>query len=46
MKFDMKLITGIFIGVVVGLHMVDTLAVYVPILTVAALVLILRTIHH
>jgi hypothetical protein len=46
MKFDGRLITGIFVGLVVGLHYYSTLTIYVPLLMVITLILVLRTIHH
>ena len=49
MKFDNRLVTGIFIGVVFGLHYTTTLMAYVPVLSVITLILVLRmfkTIHH
>lgn len=46
MKFDIRLVTGIFIGVVVGLHYHTYLIIYLPVLTVATLVMLLKTIHR
>ena len=46
MKFDMRLITGILVGMVIGLHYVDQLLVYVPLLSIVALILVLKTIRH
>ena len=46
MKFDTRLVTGIFIGMVIGLHYQAALAVYLPLMIVATLVLVLNTLHH
>ena len=46
MKFDSRLVTGIFIGMVLGLHYGSTLHVYLPVLMVATLILVLKTIRH
>ncbi|MBI3306568.1 MAG: hypothetical protein HYZ84_02005 [Candidatus Omnitrophica bacterium] len=46
MKFDMRLITGIFIGMILGLHYVETFVTYLPILTVVTLVMILKLVHR
>lgn len=46
MKFDTRLVTGIFIGMVVGLHYGSSLAVYLPVLTIATVILVLKTIRH
>ena len=46
MKFDTRLLTGIFVGAVLGLHYHDQLVVYSPLLIIATLIMLLRTIHH
>ena len=46
MKLDMRLVTGIFIGMVLGLHYVDTFIMYLPILTVVTIVMILKSVHR
>lgn len=46
MKFDQRLVSGIFIGLVLGLHYHGSLAIYLPILTVVTLILMLRTLHR
>ncbi len=46
MKFDTRLVTGIFIGAVLGLHYHTSLAIYLPILTVATLILVLKVLHR
>ena len=46
MKFDIRLVTGIFIGMVLGLHYHVTLIEYLPLLLVATLILLLKTVHH
>ena len=46
MKFDNKLVTGIFIGMVLGLHYGSTLQVYLPVLMVVTLIMALKLIRH
>jgi len=46
MKMDTRLVTGILLGVVLGLHYHTTLVLYLPLLTVAALIVVLNTIRH
>ena len=46
MKFDIRLMTGIFVGLVVGLHYYANLTIYMPVLLVIALILVLKTITH
>lgn len=46
MKFDIRIVTGIFIGVCLGLHYHGSLITYMPILTVATLILLLKTVHR
>lgn len=46
MRFDSRIVTGIFIGAVLGLHYHANLVIYLPILTVATLVLILKVLHR
>jgi len=46
MKLDHKLITGIFVGVVLGLHYGKALIVYLPVLTVVTLIMLLKTIRR
>lgn len=45
MKFDLSLITGIFLGVTVGLLYTGTLTAYVPFFVIGAVILILRYLH-
>lgn len=45
MKFDLSLITGIFIGVTVGLVYTGQLATYLPFFVIGGVVLILRYLH-
>ena len=45
MKFDTRLITGILLGAVLGLYYHETLALYLPVLTIAALISLLRIIR-
>ncbi len=42
MKLDVRLITGIFIGVVIGLHYHGVLAIYLPMLMIVSLILLLK----
>ena len=46
MKFDKHLVTGIFIGTVLGLHYAETLIMYLPVLTIVTLILVLKTVHR
>ena len=46
MKFDHRLVSGIFIGLVLGLHYFEYLSLYLPILTVVTLIMLLRMIHR
>lgn len=46
MKLDIKLITGIFVGMLVGLHYHTVLIPYIPLLFVPTLILVLRSIHR
>ena len=46
MKFDNRLVSGIFIGLVLGLHYHGSLVMYMPILTVVTLILMLKTLHR
>lgn len=45
MKFDLSLITGIFIGVTVGLVYTGQLTTYLPFFVIGAVILILRYLH-
>jgi hypothetical protein len=45
MKFDLSLITGIFIGVTVGLLYTGQLVTYLPFFVIGAVILILRYLH-
>ena len=45
MKFDIRLMTGICIGVLVGLHYHRHLVEYMPLLVVPTLILLLKVIH-
>ncbi|MCB9799861.1 MAG: hypothetical protein H6757_03800 [Candidatus Omnitrophica bacterium] len=44
MKFDTRLIAGMLIGAVLGIHYHGSLVTYVPILTILAVVFVLKTI--
>jgi len=46
MKFDHRLLSGILIGVVFGLHYHEALVVYMPLLIIGALILLLKMVHH
>ena len=46
MKFDTRLVTGIFIGMVLGLHYHASLVIYLPLMIVATLILVLKALHH
>jgi hypothetical protein len=45
MKMDFKLLTGIFVGLIAGLHYHTELVTYMPLLVIATLVLILRIVR-
>ncbi len=45
-KIDNKVLTGIFVGMVLGLQYHGVLATYLPVLMVGALILVLKLIHH
>ena len=46
MKFDNRLMTGLLIGVVFGLHYHAELVTYLPILIIGAVILLLKMVHH
>lgn len=46
MNLDNRLVTGIFIGMILGLHYGGILMGYLPILTVITVILALKIIHH
>ena len=46
MKLDNRLVTGIFVGMLLGLHYHGMLIAYLPILTVLTVILLLKIIHH
>ena len=46
MKFDQRLVSGIFIGLVLGLHYFESLVIYLPILMVVTLIMALRMLHR
>ena len=45
MKFDLSLITGVFIGLTVGLVYTGQLTTYVPFFVIGSVILILRYLH-
>ncbi|GEM_PF-1008422 len=45
MKFDGSLLTGIFLGVTVGLMYTGQLTAYLPFFVIGAVILILRYLH-
>lgn len=46
MKFDNRLVAGIFIGLLLGLHYHATLMGFLPILVLCTLIFAARIIHH
>ena len=46
MKFDNRVLTGLLFGVVLGLHYHSELVTYMPLLVIAALVMLLKFLHH
>jgi Na+/H+-dicarboxylate symporter len=46
MSLDMKMLTGIVIGVVLGLYYHQYLAGFLPVLTIAVIVLLFKTLYH
>ena len=46
MKFDMRILTGLLIGMVLGLHYHEVLAMYLPLLVIAGLVMLLKVLHR
>ncbi len=46
MKFDHRLVTGLLIGMVFGLHYGTILTSYLPLLVIASVVMLLRIVHH
>ncbi len=46
MKFDIRLVTGVFVGVILGLQYHEVLVAYMPLLMVPTLVLLLKIIHR
>ena len=46
MKFDHRLLSGVLIGTVFGLHYHEALVAYLPLMIIAALILLLKMIHH
>lgn len=45
MNLDHKMLTGILIGVILGLKYYMSLEIYLPILIVTAVIMVLRTLH-
>ena len=46
MSLDMKMLTGIVIGVVLGLHYQHYLAGFFPVLTIAVFLLLYKTLYQ
>ena len=46
MKFDNIIISGILIGMVLGLHYHGALITYMPLLVIAGLVMLLKVLHR
>ena len=44
MKWDVRLVSGIFVGLILGLHYYSILSAYMPILVVITLVMLLKLI--
>ena len=45
-KLDHRLLTGLFVGMVIALHYSSLLMTYFPLLVIATIVLVLKTIHR
>ncbi len=45
-RFDPRIITGMLIGMVLGLHYHEALVLYMPLLVVAGLVMLLKVLHR
>ncbi len=45
MHFDTRLVTGILLGMVLGLHYHASLVTVMPLLVIATLILMLRILH-
>lgn len=46
MKFDNRVLTGLLLGVVLGLHYHGALIMYMPLLVIASLVMLLKFLHR
>ena len=46
MKMDSRIITGLLLGLVTGLHYHESLVLYLPVLVIAALVMLLKLLHR
>ena len=46
MKIDVKVLTGIFVGMVIALHYSEMLMTYLPLLMIVSLILVLKVIHR
>ena len=46
MKIDVRLVTGIFIGVILGLHYHSVMISYMPLLMVPTLIMVLKVLHR
>ena len=46
MKFDTRLITGMVLGGVIGLHYYDSLVTYMPLLVIVGIVMLLKILHN
>ena len=46
MNLDDKLTTGILVGVILGLHYHTDLTMYLPVLVVATLIMLLKTLRY
>jgi hypothetical protein len=46
MHFDNRLLTGLLLGVVLGLHYHSALITYMPLMVIAGLVMVLKFLHR
>lgn len=46
MKIDLRLVTGIFMGMVVALHYHGLLVAYLPVMMIVTLILVLKMVHR
>ena len=46
MKLDTRLVSGILVGMVIGLHYHAGLVVFMPLLVIATVIMLLNFLHH